>query len=328
MTTNGRGGGAPMMPFFQRGQTEKFSGGADENLSLVLKQTTALIALGVWGVIIVTTGLWMVGSTLPIAIVSGGCLLAGYIGVRFVKAYFPEPSWAISIIAVVGVMAFALLTGTQIVMDNWPAPCTWRWEVKGIVWAIQAVVLEALWLTRYRFKYEIVDPKAQPTFQPRSGEEGVRWPSSPFDGMLEGVEELMEEPSRPLPPARSLPRPIPQSGVPTARVTLPVPERLDNGSGDGYSYSASNGNFEAPSGAIRTRQDLAEFVQSLGSGTREAKFKAWESKTQGRDHGWWGDMVDVAAMFGLVTPRKGGTKIRVLRQDWRVILREIEQGLD
>ena len=200
MTTNGRGGGAPMMPFFRRGQTEKFSGGADENLSLVLKQTTALIALGVWGVIIVTTGLWMVGSTLPIAIVSGGCLIAGYIGVRFIKAYFPEPSWAISIIAVVGVMAFALLTGTQIVMDNWPAPCTWRWEVKGVVWAIQAVVLEALWLTRYRFKYEIVDPKAQPTFQPRSGEEGVRWPSSPFDGMLEGMEGLMEEePSLPSP---------------------------------------------------------------------------------------------------------------------------------
>lgn len=131
--------------------------------------------------------------------------------------------------------------------------------------------------------------------------------------------------TRPL-PGPSTPRPIPQSGVPTARAAPPAIEPETDGDIPNI-YSESNGVFEAPSGAIHTRSDLAEFVQSVGSGVREPKFKVWESKGQGRDHRWWGDMVDVAAMFGLVSPRENGKKIRVLRQDWRVILREIGQGL-
>ena len=188
----GAGLGAP-------GQREKFGGGAKENFTLVLKQTAALIALGVWSVVIAATALWIIGPVLPKGIIAGGCLIAGYIGVRFVKNYLAEPSWAIAIVAVVTVSSWMLLSGVQIVADNWPVSCTWRWEAKVIVLACQAVVLEALWLARYRFKYEIVDPKAQPTFKPREVD-SIRWPESPLPSLVEGLyEELDNEPSRPLP---------------------------------------------------------------------------------------------------------------------------------
>jgi len=133
----------------------------------------------------------------------------------------------------------------------------------------------------------------------------------------------IQKPARPLP---STPRPIPQSGVPTARAA--PPERATDYNERPIATAASNGVFEAPSGIIRTRPDLAEFVQSVGSGVKAPQLKVWESKGRGRDHNWWCDMVDVSAMFGLVSPRKGGAKVRVLRQDWLTILREIEQSLD
>jgi len=140
-------------------------------------------------------------------------------------------------------------------------------------------------------------------------------------------------------PPTSLPKPIPQFGRPTAARAAPPDNgresaRVSGGDNNDVVASAasassiSNGIFEAPSGYIRTRQDLAEFVQIVGSGVKDPQLGAWESKVQGRDYGWWGDMVDTSALFGLVTPREGGTKVRVLRQDWQVILREIEQGLD
>lgn len=155
---------------------------------------------------------------------------------------------------------------------------------------------------------------------------------SPFIEKAIGDVASQEKPpwyaSRPRPPSRALPRPIPQTGVPTARVAPPEPERATDHNGRPVIAAASNGVFEAPSGIIRTRPDLAEFVQSVGSGVKAPQLKVWESKGRGRDHNWWCDMVDVSAMFGLVSPRKGGAKVRVLRQDWLTILREIEQSLD
>jgi len=138
----------------------------------------------------------------------------------------------------------------------------------------------------------------------------------------------------------SLPRPIPQySGPPVVRASTTPPDNGrdsaqatdDDGNGFEVDASASNissGIFQAPSGGIRYRQDLAEFVQSVGAGIKAPQLGAWESKGQGRDYGWWTDMVDTAALFGLVSAREGGAKVQALRQDWQTILREIEQGLD
>ncbi|MFH1634305.1 MAG: hypothetical protein ABIG63_09905 [Chloroflexota bacterium] len=139
-------------------------------------------------------------------------------------------------------------------------------------------------------------------------------------------------------PPTSLPKPIPQWGLPTAARVAPtdkgrentqVPNGNDNSIEAAASASSiSKGIFEAPSGGIRYRQDLAEFVQAVGSGIKAPQLGAWESKGQGRDYGWWTDMVDTAALFGLVSAREGGAKTQVLRQDWQTILREIEQRLD
>ena len=139
-------------------------------------------------------------------------------------------------------------------------------------------------------------------------------------------------------PPTSLPKPIPQYGRPTAARVAPPDNGRDSAQatdddGNGFEVDASASNissgiFEAPSGGIRYRQDLAEFVQSVGSGVKAPQLGAWESKGQGRDYGWWIDMVDTAALFGLVSAREGGAKVQALRQDWQTILREIEQGLD
>jgi len=164
---------------------------------------------------------------------------------------------------------------------------------------------------------------------------------SPFIEKAIGDVASSEKPpwyaTRPRAPSRPLPRPIPLSGLPSAaRIASPVLEpEQETGNGDNgkvqvasSAVSISTGVLEAPSGYVRTRDDLARFVEAVGSGVKSPKFKDWENKPQGRDYGWWGDMVDVAAMFGLVSKRGDGKKVQVLRQDWQVILREIEQGLD
>ena len=139
-------------------------------------------------------------------------------------------------------------------------------------------------------------------------------------------------------PPTSLPKPIPQYGLPTAARVAPPDNGRENAQvaegddnrfeADAIASSVSSGIFQAPSGGIRYRRDLAEFVQAVGSGVKAPQLGAWESKGQGRDYGWWTDMVDTAALFGLVSAREGGAKTQVLRQDWQQILREIEQGLD
>lgn len=235
-------------------------------------------------------------------------------------------------VAVVLLVLLALVTaawvaaGGELLETIWPVP--WGFRPYRIIWYWQLALLvpSLAWLSLgsvvdYRLTYELTDPNWPPPVKARESWVGPGGPGRLFDVPPEGVSPERE-------PVGTVPRPVRYGDEGAYRLSPVEIEAALNGRLGMGSRSENAGRaletvrVATADGETVRYGDLVRFVRQIP--VRGAAYGNWGDLW---DHEYWGRIVDVCSVFGIVSKRAERQKTRVLIEDWRVSVRLLSQLL-
>lgn len=308
-TGNGRGLLSLLM-----GQRESRKHDKATERDLPLQQTGANIVLWTGAFLLLWANALIVGPALGVA---GGFVVGGYVmilaHIRTIKT--KVQGWAL----VIGltVMGLWLWFGPRWVNTIWfDSRSTWRPIYKATFAVLTIPIAAILGMNIWRFLYEVVDPNSPGPVGIRPPEWGILWP---------WAEVPSEEPEviiQTVEIERDVPRPVPTGG--TANVIPekpPDPARVEHNSGK---------KMCAPSGRLVRVNDLVTFIR-LAPTTKPA-FSAWKGRRRRDGTEWdldtWQDVIDVWALYGIVSKRESGKKTRILVNDFTEAMGMLSSAFD
>jgi len=219
--------------------------------------------------------------------------------------------------------------GGSVLETVWPLPLGWKPYRLRWYWQLALLSPSAVWWTvqssiDWRLNNEITDPNWPAPINPRLAYYGPARPYSDYDAPPPGVEQPPPE------PRGSVPRPVRYGEG--AALKLPKSEIEDalsgalatkGGNSDSVMKPLEAVHVASPSGGTVRFSDLVSFArQSPNIG---ATYSSWSDRW---DHEYWGNVVDIAAVFGIVTEREPKTKTQVLITNWSRSVRLLSQMLE
>jgi len=317
VSEEGNGGGRGMIPFFPRGQIESTKRGKATERDLPLQQTGANIVLWAGAFLLLLANVLIIGPLLGVSII---LVVGGYVMIliHLWSVGTRIEGWVLITGLFVG--ALWLWLGPPWVNSIWfDSRSTWRPIYKATFAIFSLVVVGILGMNIWRFLYEVVDPNAPGTVGIRPAEWGIMWPWSEIPS--EEPEVVIQTVER----VREVPRPVPTGG--TAHIVPeqpPDPARVERNGGK---------TILAPSGREVRVSDLTAFIRIAPQPHSKPAFSAWKGKR--RPDGWsewdldaWQDVVDVWAMYGIVTKRENGKKTRILVSDFTEAMGMLSSAFD
>jgi len=314
---NDNGGGGGMIPFFPNpGQRETTKRGKPTEHDLPLAQTGTNIVLWTGAFSLLLANALIIG---PILGVSVALVVWVYVVALAHKVTRRTRAEGVVIVSgIVGVVV-CLWFGPQWVEAIWfLSRSEWRPIYKATFAAFSLVVVGLLGMNIWRFLYEVVDPNSPGPVGIRPPEWGILWPWSevPSDEpevVVQVVEKVVEVPR---------PVPTPSNGKTQVVPELPPdPKRV---------WRNDDKMLHAPSNRLVRVSDLVTFIKNaprLGPA-----FSVWKRRKRADGTEWdldtWQDVIDVWALYGIVSKRENGKKTRILVSDFTEAMGMLSSAFD
>jgi hypothetical protein len=227
-----------------------------------------------------------------------------------------------------GTVAWLAWGGEWLEGAAWPKPFGWEPYRMTWYWQLALLVPTGVWLSMrsladWRLSNEVTDPNWTAPINPRSAYYGPARPDTEWDVPPDGVESPPE-------PRGNIVRPVPVKVGNGGPLRMPRQEEIGRalkGRLDGVANSPSrplkNVRVQAPDGGTVRYSDLVTFARlapDVG-----ATYSSWDDRW---DHAYWGSVVDVCAVMGIVSEREEKKKTRILVDDPAQSLARLAQLID
>jgi len=284
---------------------------------LPLSQTGANIVLWTFAFLLLLANVLIIGPALGVTVV---LVVGGYLTILI-------HLWSVGTriegwVLICGMFAAALWLwiGPDWIDSVWfVSRSTWRPIYKTTFATFTLPIVAIAGMNIWRFLYEVVDPNSPGPVGIRPAEWGILWPWK--EPPREEPEIIVEQEQV----VREVPRPVstPQNGKANVIPEQPPdPRRVKR-------------NFHktilAPSDREVRVGDLVNFIR-LAPTITPAFNSAWKHRNRVDGQPWdlktWQDVVDVWALYGVVTKRENGKKTRVLVSDLNEAMGRLSSAFD
>jgi hypothetical protein len=308
--------------FSAPGQREVIRADEQRDISTVLKQWGVLVVFWTMVVLLAWANVLIIGPGLGVAAVGVALVYAWLYLLLRVRREMCGDTFTTTAVVVfcVGVTIIGLWAwyGPGLIESVWwPVRCEWAARNKLVFVVFSAGFIYWSDLVLYRFGYEVPDPRWPPLVEMRPA-----WWGPLRRGTSIPAGDNGDEPE-PRPAAvRQVPRPVAVTGALAQSVTDDLdPVRVERN---------LSKTVIAPSGREVRVSDLVTFARL--SGRIGTAWATWKGRRRDDGSEWdndaWSDVLDVWALYGVVTPREQRKTTRVLVTDFTEAMRRLSGAFD